>query len=42
LQDIFNYYKNQASLTIARKIVHNINDKSLSLKKFPNAGQAEE
>jgi len=42
LQDIFDYYKNQTGLTIARKIVHNINNKSLLLKKFPNAGQAEE
>lgn len=42
LEDIFDYYKNKASLHVAKKIINQIIDKAIYLEKHPNTGQIEE
>ena len=42
LHKIFDYYKEIASLKIARKLVFEINEAVLKLQKQPNIGQREE
>jgi plasmid stabilization system protein ParE len=42
LQNIFNYYKENASLNVARKLVIGITKETLKLKKQPTIGQIEE
>jgi len=41
LEDIFDYYKITASLTIARKLVKGIVRKTSSLSRYPKIGQSE-
>ncbi|PIQ21811.1 MAG: plasmid stabilization protein [Cytophagales bacterium CG18_big_fil_WC_8_21_14_2_50_42_9] len=41
LEDVFDYYKITANLTVARKIVKGIIAKSASLSKQPGKGQLE-
>jgi len=42
LKNIFDYYKENAGLNVARKIVIDITRESLKLQKQPNIGQKEE
>ena len=42
LEDIFDYYKNKASLKVAKKIISQIVSKVNSIKKHPKTGQIEE
>lgn len=42
LEDIYDYYKTKASLKVAKKIVTQILDKTITLEKHPTAGQIEE
>lgn len=42
LREIFNYYKEKASLNVARKLVLEITKETLKLKKYPKIGQIEE
>lgn len=42
LKSIFNYYKEHASLNVARKLVIGITKEVLKLKKNPTIGQEEE
>ena len=41
LEDIFNYYKEQASLKIARDLVKKIIDRTIQLEKNPKSGRIE-
>lgn len=41
LEDIFNYYKDKASLKVARKIVTQIIGRTIQLEKNPNSGTKE-
>lgn len=41
LEDIFNYYKDEASIRIARKLVKQIIDRTIQLEKNPNSGTKE-
>jgi len=41
LEDIFNYYKDKASLKVARKLVKQIIDRTIQLEKNPNSGPKE-
>jgi plasmid stabilization system protein ParE len=41
LEDIFNYYKDKASIRVARKLVKQIIDRTIQLEKNPNSGQKE-
>ncbi len=41
LEDIFDYYKNAASLKIARKLVNHIIDRTIQLEQKPNSGPKE-
>ena len=41
LVDIFDYYKNKASLKIARKLVKQIISRTIQLEKNPNIGPKE-
>ncbi len=41
LEDIFNYFKEQASLKIARDLVKKIIDRTIQLEKNPKSGQIE-
>jgi len=42
LKNIFDYYKENASLNVARKLVIGITKEALKLKKNPTIGQEEE
>jgi plasmid stabilization system protein ParE len=42
LEDIFDYYKTNASIDVARKIVDSIIDSTISLETQPRIGQPEE
>jgi plasmid stabilization system protein ParE len=42
LRDIFNYYKVEAGLRTARKIITQIVDKTINLNENPRIGQIEE
>lgn len=42
LEDIFDYYKVKANLTVARKLVKGIVQKTASLSKRPRRGQRED
>lgn len=42
LEDIFDYYKNKASLKIAKEIVSGIISQTIGLDKMPEIGQIEE
>ena len=42
LKNIFNYYKENASLNVAKKLVVGITKEALKLKKNPTIGQEEE
>ena len=42
LEDIFNYYKQKAGVTTARKLVSSIIDCTINLNKNPEIGQREE
>lgn len=42
LEDIFDYYKLKASIKVAKKLVGEIVDKTLTLEKNPTVGQKEE
>ncbi|MEM6721823.1 MAG: type II toxin-antitoxin system RelE/ParE family toxin [Bacteroidota bacterium] len=42
LQQIFNYYHKKATYKIAKKLVNDIYNNSLKLKKQPEIGQIEE
>ena len=41
LKTIFDYYKEEASLNVARNLVHGITKEVAKLKKQPNIGQVE-
>jgi toxin ParE1/3/4 len=41
LEDIFDYYKITANLTVARKLVKGIVRKTTSLSRYPKIGQRE-
>ena len=41
LEDIFDYYKNKASIRVARKLVKQIIDRTIQLEKNPNSGAKE-
>ena len=41
LEDIFNYYKDKASISIAKKLVKQIIDRTIQLEKKPNSGPKE-
>ncbi len=41
LEEIFDYYKNKASIKIARKLVKKIIDRTIQLEKNPNSGPKE-
>jgi len=41
LEDIFNYYKDKASIRVARKLVKQIIDRTIQLEKNPNSGPKE-
>ena len=41
LEDIFNYYKEKASLEVARKLIKQIIDRTIELEKNPNSGPKE-
>ncbi|MCK5838394.1 MAG: type II toxin-antitoxin system RelE/ParE family toxin [Bacteroidales bacterium] len=41
LEDIFNYYKDTASLKVARKLVKQIIERTIQLEKNPNSGSKE-
>ena len=41
LEDLFNYYKDKASLKVARKLVKQIIDRTIQLEKNPNSGPKE-
>ena len=41
LEDIYNYYKDQASIRVARKLVKQIIDRTSQLEKKPNSGPKE-
>ncbi len=41
LEDIFNYYKDKASLKIARKLVTQIINRTIQLENNPNSGSKE-
>ena len=38
LEEIFDYYKNKASIKVARKIVKQIINRTIQLEKNPNSG----
>ena len=42
LEDIFDYYKNKASIQVARSIVGTIVDSTINLERQPKIGQVEE
>jgi len=42
LKNIFDYYKKEASLNVARNLVLGITKEATKLKKHPNIGQEEE
>ena len=41
LEDIFNYYKDKASIKIARKLVTQIINRTIQLENNPNSGSKE-
>jgi len=41
LEDIFNYYKDKASIRVAGKLVKQIIDRTIQLEKNPNSGPKE-
>jgi len=41
LEDIFNYYKDKASLKVARKLIKQIIDRTIQLEKNPKSGSKE-
>ncbi len=41
LEDIFNYYKDKASLRVARKLVKQLIERTIQLEKNPNSGPKE-
>ena len=41
LEDIFYYYKDKASIRVARKLVKQIIDRTIQLEKNPNSGTKE-
>lgn len=41
LEDIFNYYKDKASIRVAIKLVKQIIDRTIQLEKNPNSGPKE-
>ena len=42
LEDIYTYYKKKASVSVAKKLVNGIVDKTISLEINPKIGQKEE
>ena len=42
LEDIFNYYKYEVDIDVARRLVTGIVDKTIDLEKNPHKGQKEE
>ncbi|RXP46074.1 type II toxin-antitoxin system RelE/ParE family toxin [Lutibacter sp. HS1-25] len=42
LQNIFEYYKNKTTYSVAKKIINGIYNETLCLKKQPTIGQVEE
>ena len=41
IEDIFNYYKDKASIRVARKLVKQIIDRTIQLEKNPESGSKE-
>ncbi|MFU8842930.1 MAG: type II toxin-antitoxin system RelE/ParE family toxin [Bacteroidales bacterium] len=41
LEDIFNYYKSEASIRVARKLVKQIIERTIQLEKNPESGPKE-
>jgi plasmid stabilization system protein ParE len=41
LEDIFNYYKDKASIRVARKLVKQLIDRTIQLEKNPDSGSKE-
>jgi plasmid stabilization system protein ParE len=41
LEDVFNYYKDKASLKVARKLVKQIIDRTIQLENNPDSGPKE-
>lgn len=41
LEEIFDYYKNKASINVARKLVKQILDRTIQLEKNPESGPVE-
>ena len=41
IEDIFNYYKDKASIRVARKLVKQIIDRTIQLEKNPESGPKE-
>ena len=42
LKEIFEYYKNQAGLEVARKVTQKIVNRTIQLERLPKSGQIEE